>query len=384
MKITLVSNNTFSLFGGYERVVNTVLKNLEKKYNCDVLKIISVPHYFTLLNNEILSDFKTYEIYRNSDYKNKLHYLTSISVRKILGKDLLINYNSLKEQIDTLVTSDIILVTDPLLISSVKAVLQEKPNTAKIVYWDHGSLMGYFRGRYQKLIYSKEIVKSIKLADAHLCISSEIADFIRELDEKAVTYIVYNPVPKYNVPLIKRSSLPLFLYVGRLSDKDKNISFLLKGLSKLKQKNWKLLIIGKGPDESKFRKLASKLGISEKIEWLGFRVDPFSEIKEATALILTSRWEGFPMVLVEAIQRGVPVISSDCKAGPKDIVINGVNGYLYKEGNITDFVRIMNDLIDGKLKFEIPENISKTAERFIEDLVISNFFNSLIQVVKES
>ena len=383
MKITLVSNNTFSLFGGYEKVVSTVLKNLEEKYDCNILKIISIPHYVTLLNNQILYDFKQYQIHRDSDYKNKIHYISFILLRKFLGKDLLINYNSLKKQVDTLINSDVILITDPLLISSVKAVLQGKSYKTKIVYWDHGSLMGYFRGKYQRLIYGKEIAKSIKLADAHLCISSEIADFIKEIDDKAITYTVYNPVSKYNGHLIKRSAFPLFLYVGRLSDYDKNISFLLKSLSKIKDKNWKLIIIGKGPDELKLKKLAFKLAISDRIEWMGFKENPFSGIKEATALVLTSRWEGFGMVLVEANQRGIPIISSDCKAGPKDIVINGVNGYLYKEGDMGDFVSIITSIIDGKLNFESPENIAKTTERFNEELVISNIYNSLIQVVKE-
>ena len=383
MKITLVSNNTFSLFGGYEKVISTVLKNLEEKYDCNILKIISVPHYLTLLNNHVLDDFKQYQIHRDSDYKNKIHYISFILLRKFLGKDLLINYNSLKKQVDTLINSDVILVTDPLLISSVKAVLQGKSYKTKIVYWDHGSLMGYFRGKYQRLVYGREIAESIRSADAHLCISSEIAELIKNIDSKAKVYTVYNPVPSYYGPLVKRSSYPIFLYVGRLNEHHKNISFLLKGLSHLRYKDWKLIVIGTGPDESKLKKLASDLGISDKIQWLGFKKDPYSEIKEATALLLTSRWEGFPMVLVEANQRGIPIISSDCKAGPKDIVINGVNGYLYKEGDMGDFVSIITSIIDGKLNFESPENIAKTTERFNEELVISNIYNSLIQVVKE-
>jgi len=158
---------------------------------------------------------------------------------------------------------------------------------------------------------------------------------------------------------------------------------MLKGLAKLKKKSWELKIIETGPSEEKLKRLASKLGISERISWFGFQKEPFSLVKEVTALLLTSGYEGFPMVLVEAIQRGIPVISSDC-GGPKDIVIAGVNGYLYREGDMDEFVRIVSDVMDGRLSFDTPENIAKTAERFREDVVAENIYRALKQMCDAS
>ena len=134
-------------------------------------------------------------------------------------------------------------------------------------------------------------------------------------------------------------------------------------------------------NEEKLKKLAGKLGIADRISWLGFKKDPYSDFREITALLLTSRYKGFPMVLVEANQRGIPVISSDCKSGPKDIVIAGVNGYLYREGDMGEFVRIIGDVIDGRLSFDTPENIAKTAERFREDVVVENIYRALREAV---
>jgi UDP-D-galactose:(glucosyl)LPS alpha-1,6-D-galactosyltransferase len=382
MKITLISNNTFSVFGGYEKVVYSVFKVLTEKYNCEV-SIISLPHYSSLLDFPILEDFKNFKISRTSDYKNKIYYLIYILSRRFFNRKLLINYNSIKKYLSEIVSSDIVLVTDPLLVTSVKFVIQKNQISAKIVYWDHGSLFGYLRGRFQRIIYSREIFEALKSADAHLAISTEMAEAVKNIDSEAKVYIVYNPVSVYNGKLIQRPLSPIFLYVGRLTDQDKNISFLLTGLSKLGSKEWQLKIIGSGKDENKLKDLAKKLNISNKIEWLGFRKDPYDEIEEATALLLTSRWEGFPMVLVEANQRGIPVISSDCKAGPKGIVISGKNGYLYKEGDMNDFVKIVSGVIDRRLQFDTPENIAKTAERFREDIVISNIYNSLKRVIEE-
>lgn len=382
MNIVLISNNTFSTFGGYEKVVLSVFNQLLEKYNCDI-SIISVPHYNSLLNNPILEEFKKFRIYRSSDYKNRLHYSINILIKKILGKDLFINYFSIKKYLSELANADIVLVTDPLLINSVKYIIKKNQFNAKVVFWDHGSLFGYLRGKFQNIVYSKEIFKGLKSADAHLAIATEIKDFIKDINPGANVNLVYNPLPLYNGKLIQRPfSHHIFLYVGRLTDDDKNITFMLNGLSKLKNKEWSLKIVGTGKDENKLKNLANKLKISDRIEWLGFKKDPYSEIDYVTALLLTSRWEGFSMVLVEANQRGMPVISSDCKGGPKDIVIPGRNGYLYKEGDINDFIRVISGVMDGKLQFDTPENIAKTAERFREDIMISNIYNFLKKIVE--
>jgi len=383
VNIVLISNNTFSTFGGYEKVVLSVFNHLLEKYNCDI-SIISVPHYNSLLNNSILEEFKKFRIHRSSDYKNRLHYSINILIRRLLYKDLFINYFSIKKYLSELTNADIVLVTDPLLITIVKYIIKENQINAKVVYWDHGSLFGYLKGKLQKTVYSKEIFKGLKSADAHLAIATEIKDFIKDINPEANVNLVYNPVPLYSGKLIQRPTSPIFLYVGRLDDKPKNIPFMLNGLSKLKNKEWSLKIIGTGKDENKLKNLANKLKISDRIEWLGFKEDPYGEIDYATALLLTSRSEGFPMVLAEANQRGIPVISSDCKSGPKDIVIPGRNGYLYKEGDINDFIRVISGVMDGKLQFDTPENIAKTAERFRDDIVISNIYNFLKNLIKEN
>jgi len=381
MKIVLISNNTFSAFGGYEKVVFSVFNHLLEKYNCDI-SIFSVPHYNSLLNNSILEEFKKFRIHSSSDYKNRLCYFINILIRRLLYKDLFINHFSIKKYLSELTNADIVLVTDPLLITSVKYIIKKNQINAKVVYWDHGSLFGYLKGKFQKTVYSKEIFKGLKSADAHLAIATEIKDFIKDINPEANVNLVYNPLPLYNGKLIQKPLSPIFLYVGRLTDNDKNITFMLNGFSKLKNKEWSLKIIGTGNDENKLKNLANKLKISDRIEWLGFKKDPYGEIDYATALLLTSRWEGFPMVLVEANQRGIPVISSNCKSGPKDIVISGRNGYLYKEGDINDFIRVISGVMDGKLQFDTPENIAKTAERFRDDIVTSNIYNFLKNLIE--
>jgi UDP-D-galactose:(glucosyl)LPS alpha-1,6-D-galactosyltransferase len=398
MKIILISSHNFSTFGGYEKVLLLVFKGLKEKYNCEI-SILSLPLIKYSEEKPLLEDFKKFKIQRSYIYNNKLSYLFSILVKKLFNKSLLIGYDSVNNYLNELIKSDIVIITNPFLITTVKNILKKNKINKKVLYWDHGDLFSIVRSletnsseksifeflkiKLRKLVYSKEFFESVKSADAYLAIATEIKDFIKDINPGANVNLVYNPLPLYNGKLIQRPSSPIFLYVGRLTDNDKNITFMLNGLSKIKNKEWSLKIIGTGKDENKLKNLANKLKISDRIEWLGFKKDPYSEIDYATALLLTSRWEGFPMVLVEANQRGIPVISSDCKSGPKDIVIPGVNGYLYKEGDINDFVRVISGVMDGRLQFDAPENIAKTAERFRDDIVIQNIFNFMKSCITE-
>jgi UDP-D-galactose:(glucosyl)LPS alpha-1,6-D-galactosyltransferase len=258
----------------------------------------------------------------------------------------------------------------------------------KIVYWDHFILPG-LKGlmeytnpldlyRFLSLkLYHLAAGYALRMADFHLAISTGIKKLILGYDPSANVKVIYNPVLVSQNKLAKRSSFPTFLYVGRLEDFQKNISFLLRGFSKLDHQEWVLKIIGTGPDEENLKRLAVQLGIDNKIQWLGFRNDPFDSIEECTALLLTSRFEGFGLVLIEANAHGIPVISSNCLAGPEDIVIEGVNGYLFPEGDLEAFVNILRKVIRGELNFASPEEIARTAERFSPDAFYERFKGAL-------
>jgi UDP-D-galactose:(glucosyl)LPS alpha-1,6-D-galactosyltransferase len=80
--------------------------------------------------------------------------------------------------------------------------------------------------------------------------------------------------------------------------------------------------------------------------------------------------------------RGIPFISSNCLSGPEDIVIQGVNGYLYQEGNIKDFVNKVEKVIKGELKFANPQEIRKTTYKFEKNLILNKIFTILKDICK--
>ena len=329
--IMILSSHTFDIFGGYEKTLLTILNRMKNDYN---IKILSAPFNQTLLKNDVLKEFESYKIYRFSDYKNKLHYRLNFLIHKLLHKKFFINYRRIFDYLNSLPKKlDLIIITEPLLINTARRVIINLNLNCKIAYWDHGALNCYFTLNRTRFFHKKEIADSIKEADFHLAISSAIENLILVLNPYAKIYKVFNPVEQYNGKLIFRPKQPIFLYVGRIEETQKNLTFTLFGLSKV-YKNWKLIVVGDGPDSKKIKNLAKKLKIDDKIEWRGFKKNPYENLNEGvTALLLTSRWEGFPLVLVEANIRGIPAIVSNF-SGASDIIINGKNGYIFQQNNI--------------------------------------------------
>ncbi|MDI3495960.1 MAG: UDP-D-galactose:(glucosyl)LPS alpha,6-D-galactosyltransferase [Pseudothermotoga sp.] len=91
---------------------------------------------------------------------------------------------------------------------------------------------------------------------------------------------------------------------------------------------------------------------------------------------MTSRFKGLGHVLIEAISYGIPVISSDCEKGPRDIDVLGVNGSLYKKGNLREFVKIVTDFVKGKLSIASPEKMKATVRKF----KISLIYRELLEI----
>ena len=89
-----------------------------------------------------------------------------------------------------------------------------------------------------------------------------------------------------------------------------------------------LVILGKGSRLSELHTLAAKLGVGEYVRFIGFVANPYAWMARAELFLLSSRWEGFPTVAAEALAAGAPLVLSDCKFGPRDVIEPGVSGEL--------------------------------------------------------
>ena len=228
----------------------------------------------------------------------------------------------------------------------------------------------------------KKYFKWLKLADKHLVISKENFEMLKRYDEVKKAYLIHNATDeKEEIIPAPIDNCQAFLYLGRVQiEGQKQLRDMLHALSRL-ELNWVLHIIGDGNDRKACMLLAEKLGIAEKITWHGWQNDSWSyiinQVKTVSALLLSSKMEGMPMVLIEAMSYGIPCISSDCKTGPSDIIVEGKNGYLYQTQDVEDFVRQLN-----KFSFY---GVSLTRDQIkasISDFYFKNYFEKIDKILE--
>ncbi|MCP3958613.1 MAG: glycosyltransferase, partial [bacterium] len=144
-----------------------------------------------------------------------------------------------------------------------------------------------------------------------------------------------NPVDVDRVARLAAEPLPLerppetfvVVHAGRLHPQ-KHQALLLTAFSRLRVPRAELWMLGEGSEKKRLQALASRLGIAPRVRWLGFRDNPFPFFRAADCFALSSRWEGFPNVLIEAMACGTPVISTRCPYGPDELIEDGVRGLL--------------------------------------------------------
>jgi len=262
---------------------------------------------------------------------------------------------------------DIVIGLSPMICLFLNTIRKITRKKYSIFSWIHFSL----KANQMK----KEWLKN---ADYHLAISSGVRRQLVELGiPNAKIFTIYNPVKRINTTIYRPEKIKVFVYVGRITfDGQKRISDMFTALS-LVSGPWHLDIVGDGDDVDQCKKYAEQLNISQKISWNGWKQDPWSVINRATALLLTSSYEGFPMVLTEAISRGVYCVSSDCEVGPSDIIKKDINGELYEVGNSEALKQILQEIVDGKY---LPDQDQMKAS--LEPFYLEHYYESFIKAIE--
>lgn len=173
--------------------------------------------------------------------------------------------------------------------------------------------------------------------------------------------------------------------VGRTS-KQKQIDVLIKIWSKIAKKypEWKLVTYGNG-DLTLLKKISVQLGIADQV----INNPPTSNIQEemvnSSIYALSSKYEGFGLVLVEAMACGLPLVSFACKCGPRDIITDEEDGFLIKEGDLDEFANKLSLLIeDEALRWRMGIAASRNVLRFSEDIVMRKWMSLFEELVKEN
>ncbi len=147
-----------------------------------------------------------------------------------------------------------------------------------------------------------------------LCVSEAVRSFFSEIFPEAECRVVYNGLPPTEqVWKPERKEAPRLLFAGRLVPK-KGVDTILRALSCLQGVPWSLDIVGDGPSMEPLRLLAAQLGIAERVFFRGFQEEPERWMAECSCFLFPSHQEGMGLVLMRAVQMGIPVLASDIPA----------------------------------------------------------------------
>jgi glycosyltransferase involved in cell wall biosynthesis len=216
-----------------------------------------------------------------------------------------------------------------------------------------------------------------------ICVSKEIEEQVIQKYGFTNTTTIYNPARYVDSEWILNLNLPkkYILFFGRLDEKVKNFTLLLDAFShsEIFVDGFHLIIMGDGKSKDYIKSAIESLGISNYVTLVPFQKNPFIYVKNAWFTILTSRYEGFPMSIIESLSLGTPVISVDCKSGPKEIIQNEQNGLLVENHNIEALADAMSRLTKDQVLYEYiksntiqsvahlsPESIAKEWAKILE------------------
>lgn len=333
--------------GGRERVVSLLSKEFIKKYIVKILVLDGDTSSFYNLDDRVIVE--------SIRSKNKIYKF--INLHKYLKKN-----------------SDYIYITLSMrylnLFISASAIFTK----SKIIATEH---CDYFTTpklfRIAKRIFYRKFIYVVTLTEKDRKIISRWFENVIQID---------NP-SSFESKFTSNYDNNIILNVGRLSEQ-KGQDMLLDAWSKVNRKNWKLVIVGEGEKKNNLLKQIKRLGLSDSV----IIKDPVKNIENiyssADVFVLSSRWEGLPMVLIEAMSFGLPCISFDCETGPRQLIKDNYNGYLVAPNEVEELSNCIEKVINNKdIVIKFGKNSLEESKRFNIDNISLKWY-SIINKIENS
>ncbi|NSB16581.1 glycosyltransferase family 4 protein [Clostridium beijerinckii] len=359
MKICFVTSNIFSS-GGVQRVT-TVLANELVKYNeVDILctsdkykpnyelynlnksinvEINGIMHKKRLISKLVCKSLMILNnktgIFNNNKYIN---ILNKVYFPGKIQKNFLEYLNTKKY--------DVIIAVEALYSMLIGSIANEL--NAKTIGWQHNSYEAYFQTK-DKYCWNIDKMFKSNISKLDKCVVLTEHDKNKIEEKMGIKSIcIYNPL-SFTSEQKSNCNNRTILSVGRLVQEQKGFDLLLDAYKIVSKKypNWKLIIVGDGPDKEKLEDKISELQLINNVEIRPFTTDVNYYYLNSSIFVSSSRWEGFGLVITEAMECGLPVVAF-ANSGPKEIINkNGINGILVPTKNVKELALQIISLIEN-------------------------------------
>ena len=393
MKTIVISSGDLTM-GGLQKILVEYLKLIDKNKYRIVLLIANDYGKKNLFLEEIPKNVEI-QFVRPYNLVSKIAELSKN--RKILNRLLLKRYryrskrvfkSIFLEKLSKLGKIDLIIDFD----GGLKSVL-DNLKAEKIIIWIHSSIRKHKQDNKSKISrYGEELKKYDKIIAICKEMKEEIKELYPSLSHK-IEYI-YNPLDCNNIieqgneNIEKMTSYEkeliesdYFLAISRLDAVQKDFKTLIEGYSILKNKGIKekLYIIGEGNGRVKIEKMIEEKNLGQDVILLGEKKNPYVWMKNSKLFIHSSRYEGLPTVLLEALMMDKFIVSSNCPTGPTEILTNPKAGELFNVGDANQLAeKVLKILYDKDYQKELLKNIQLKKKEF-ELSEITQKFHKIIE-----
>lgn len=344
--------------GGTERVVATLVNGLgDKNYNISILSLYgdNVP-YFNISSKVSLSSLYEKNVSLKLNFLNCLKKIRDFCIKNNIDK--------------------IVLVDSMLVLFVFPALLGLK---IEKICWEH---FNFLNNNGSKL---REIARKLAAytCDKVVVLTNKDSFYWKKNIKiiKSKLIVINNPNPFLQVNKANLNYRTV-LAVGRLT-KVKGFDLLLDIWRNIKNKeDWQLLIVGDGEEKITLENLIHEYKVANSVKLLGNIKNIENIYASSSIYCLTSHFEGFPMVLLEAQCFGLPIVAYNCDTGPEDIVVNGYNGFLINKGDKEKYIERLEYMLnlDGSEYEFYKKNSLINSEKFN----YKNFLNKWLVLLNEN
>jgi GalNAc-alpha-(1->4)-GalNAc-alpha-(1->3)-diNAcBac-PP-undecaprenol alpha-1,4-N-acetyl-D-galactosaminyltransferase len=354
--------------GGAERVLTLLANELcEQGWSVTLLTFDSgcEPVFFALHSHIQHSPLSLMREQGNCWKAIKVHFLRPWVLRRAIRRsrpDAVISFIDLMNILTLVATIGL----------KIPVIISERAHPVYTQIWKFWSLL-------RERVYNRSACLVVQ--------TSDVKSFFSSLTQKKIR-VIPNPVlvPCLDTILEPKNNCKTLLAMGRLCEQ-KGFDLLLNAFAPLckKSPDWLLEIWGEGEQRANLERLRDDLCLQQWVSFPGLVKEPYNIMSRADIFVLSSRFEGFPNVLGEAMACGLPVVSFDCPSGPSEMIRDGVNGLLVPSGNIQEMSSSLERLMTSvELRKSLGEQAKKITETYSLDKIINIWEELIVEVVRES
>ena len=359
-------------YGGIERAVVSLANYLCNYYDVEIACTYKINEESSFkLDKKVKVKYLTDVVPNKKEFKKYLKSFKFITAFKEGLKSieiLKLRKNSMIEYISN-TDSDVIISTRLLF----NKLLSKYKKNQLTIGWEHNHHHGNMKN-------ARKIVNSVKKLDYFVLVSNNLKEFYENKLSNTKCKCVYIPNTLDSISdKVSDLTEKRLISVGRLSKEKGYIDLLFMAKEIFKEhKNWHLDIVGDGEERSKLESIIKFLELSRNVKLHGFQNKEYINdlLSKSSIYLMTSYTESFGIVLIEAMNYGLPVVAFSDAEGAREIINDNINGYLINNRDRSEYIKIVNNLIDNyELRVKLGKEGKKDSKNYDPKIVFKKWLD---------